>query len=95
MKKTDIVNVLAIHGSISRKAAEEFVNLMIDAMIAALMREERIAIRGFGNFTVRHYGARKSHNPKTGAEMTAAPVRVPYFRAGKDLLNRVNDRENA
>ncbi len=92
MHKTDIVRALAKKGGVSYLDADDFVNLMFEAFVQALLREERIAIRGFGNFTVRHYGARKSRNPKTGAEITAAPVRVPYFKAGKELLNRINNR---
>jgi integration host factor subunit beta len=92
--KTDIVRAIAKKGGISYLDADDFVNIMFEAIIQALLHEERTAIRGFGNFTVRHYGERKSHNPKTGAEIMAAPVRVPYFRAGKELLNRVNNREN-
>ena len=92
MKKSELVKAIAAKGAVSQQAAEDFVNLMFDAMIAALVREERIAIRNFGNFTVRHYGYRKSHNPKTGAEITAAPIRFPFFKAGRDLLNRANNR---
>ena len=92
MKKSDIVKRMIARGALSRNAAEEFVNLMFDAMIAALVREERIAIRNFGNFTVRHIRAGISHNPKTGEKIMLPERRFPFFKAGKDLLQRINNR---
>jgi len=92
MKKTDMVKELAVRSGISKKAAEEFVNLMFDAMINALMREERIAIRDFGHFTVRRIRACTSRNPKTGERIMIPERRFPFFKAGKDLLQRINNR---
>jgi integration host factor subunit beta len=92
LHKAALVKNIAKKGGISYLDADDFVNLMFEAFVQALLREERIAIRDFGNFTVRHYGARKSHDPRTGKEIIAAPVRIPFFKAGRDLLNRVNNR---
>ncbi|HSA32770.1 MAG TPA: HU family DNA-binding protein [bacterium] len=92
MKKADLVKDLAARSGISRNAAEEFVNLMFDALISAFLREERIAIRDFGHFTVRRIRACTSRNPKTGERITVPERRFPFFKAGKDLLQRINNR---
>ncbi|HNT28166.1 MAG TPA: HU family DNA-binding protein [bacterium] len=90
MLKKDLVLKVAEKGGRSKRAAGIFVNFMFDAMINALLREERIAIRNFGNFTVRHYGGYTSINPKSGERIAVPAKRLPYFRAGKDLLKRIN-----
>jgi len=77
MKKSELVKAIAAKGAVSQQAAEDFVNLMFDSMIGALMREERIAIRGFGSFTVRRICACTSHNPKTGEGITVPDLTSP------------------
>ena len=90
MRKADLVLRIAEKTGCSQRAAEAFVNLMFDAMLTALVRGERIAIRNFGNFTVRHYREKTSYNPRSGTPIVVPSVRLPYFRAGKDLLKRIN-----
>jgi integration host factor subunit beta len=63
---------------------------MIDAMISAMTQEERIEIRGFGSFVIRHYGSYEGRNPKTGQTIKITNKRLPFFKAGKDLLSRIN-----
>ena len=53
----------------------------------------RIEIRGFGNFTVREYNAYKGRNPKTGRSVEVKPKRLPFFKVGKELLERVNGKK--
>lgn len=63
---------------------------MFDTMVGALTRGEGIEIRGFGSFTVRQYGAYEGRNPKTGDVVSVPPKRLPYFKVGKALRERVN-----
>jgi integration host factor subunit beta len=63
---------------------------MIDAMISAMAQEDRIEIRGFGSFVIRHYGSYEGRNPKTGQTIKITDKRLPFFKAGKDLLSRIN-----
>jgi nucleoid DNA-binding protein len=54
-------------------------------------QEERIEIRGFGSFVVKHRRAREGRNPKTGAMVSVSAKRVPFFKVGKELRLRVNN----
>ncbi|HNW15279.1 MAG TPA: HU family DNA-binding protein [bacterium] len=90
MNKSTLINVLAEKSDLSKRNAEQFVNLMIDAMISAMAQEDRIEIRGFGSFVIRHYGSYEGRNPKTGQTIKITDKRLPFFKAGKDLLSRIN-----
>lgn len=91
MNKSTLINVLAEKTDLSKRNSEQFVNLMIDAMISAMTQEDRIEIRGFGSFVIRHYGAYEGRNPKTGKTIGITDKRLPFFKAGKDLLQRINN----
>ena len=71
--------------------AEQIVNTVFDSMVKALQDGEGIEIRGFGSFTVREYKAYEGRNPRTGETVHVAPKRLPFFKVGKDLRERVND----
>jgi integration host factor beta subunit len=77
---------------ISKKDTEVVVNTIFDAMTDALRRGERIEIRGFGSFVVKHRQAREGRNPKTGAVVPVAAKRVPFFKVGKELKLRVDGK---
>lgn len=91
MNKSTLINVLAEKTDLSKRNSEQFVNLMVDAMISAMTQEDRIEIRGFGSFVIRHYGAYEGRNPKTGKTIGITDKRLPFFKAGKDLLQRINN----
>jgi integration host factor subunit beta len=91
MNKSTLINVLAEKTDLSKRNSEQFVNLMVDAMISAMTQEDRIEIRGFGSFVIRHYGAYEGRNPKTGQTIRIIDKRLPFFKAGKDLLQRINN----
>ncbi len=75
---------------LSRFDAEVIINSVFDSLIASLQREERIEIRGFGSFVVKHRRARDGRNPKTGEIVSVSSKRVPFFKVGKELRLRVN-----
>jgi len=58
---------------------------VLDGIITALHRNEKVELRGFGSFRVRQRGARIGRNPKTGARVQVPPKRIPYFKPGKYL----------
>jgi integration host factor subunit beta len=70
--------------------AEQIVNTVFDSMVKALQDGEGIEIRGFGSFTVREYKSYEGRNPRTGETVHVAPKRLPFFKVGKDLRERVN-----
>ena len=90
MTKSQLVDAVTRQSGHPHKIVETAVNTVFDAMVVALKREERIEIRGFGNFTVRKYRAYQGRNPKTGDQVEVPPKRMPFFKVGKDLRERVD-----
>ena len=73
--------------------AEVIINCIFDAMVDAMGQGERIEIRGFGSFVVKHRRAREARNPKSGAVVSVSAKRVPFFKVGKELRLRVDGKE--
>ncbi|MFM7202779.1 MAG: integration host factor subunit beta [Myxococcota bacterium] len=91
MTKSDLVEKIAEKNrNISKKDIEIIVNTIFESMRNSLIRGERIEIRGFGSFTVKSRNAREGRNPKTGEVVHITQKRVPYFKVGKELRERVN-----
>ncbi|MEN6331546.1 MAG: HU family DNA-binding protein [Smithella sp.] len=68
------------------------VNIIFDSMVDALKRGERIEIRGFGNITIRERKERLGRNPKSGAEVKLEKRKTPFFKTGKELKLRVDNK---
>jgi integration host factor beta subunit len=77
---------------LSRLDSEVIINSIFDSMIDAMERDERIEIRGFGSFMVKQRRAREGRNPKSGAMVSVAAKKVPFFKVGKELRLRVNNQ---
>ena len=92
MKKADLVDVVAQRKNLPRQQVEITVDALIEAVAEGLAKGERIDLRGFGAFAVRESAARKGRNPQTGAEIQIEARRVPTFKAGKELRDKVNNR---
>jgi integration host factor subunit beta len=93
MTKRDLIDeVVKRYAQFSRRDAEVMVNAVFESMTEALMRDERIEIRGFGSFVVKHRQAREGRNPKTGDLVSVAAKRVPFFKVGKELKLRVDGK---
>jgi integration host factor subunit beta len=93
MTKRDLIEeVVKQFPRFSRRDAEVMVNAVFDSMTQALCRGERIEIRGFGSFVVKHRQARDGRNPKTGAVVPVLAKRIPFFKVGKELRLRVDGR---
>ena len=90
MKKADLVDVVAQQKNLPRQQVETTIDALIDAVAEGLSRGERIDLRGFGAFAVRESAARTGRNPQTGAPIQIAARRVPTFKAGKELRDKVN-----
>jgi len=95
MNRSDLVTRVIEEAGLPRKRAEAVVKLMFDEMSTALARNDRIEIRGFGTFCCKHYGARAARNPRTGATLRIPPKRVPFFKVGKGLRERVDSLRRA
>jgi integration host factor subunit beta len=75
---------------LTQKDAGIIVDTMFDSMVAALAQGERIEIRGFGSFAVKHRDPREGRNPKTGETVHIPAKRLPHFKIGKELYERIN-----
>jgi len=90
MNKSELIEALAIEKDLSHKKAEEIVNLIFDSMKQALVENDRIEIRGFGSFVVKDYKSYLGRNPKTGEIIKVKPKKLPFFKVGKELRERVD-----
>jgi integration host factor subunit beta len=90
MNKSELVEALANENGLTYKKAEEIVNLVFDSMAETLSGGGRIEIRGFGSFVVKDYKSYMGRNPKTGEVIKVRPKRLPFFKVGKELRERVN-----
>lgn len=88
--KSELIEHISESLKIPTGKAEQIVNCVFDSMVKALQEGEGIEIRGFGSFTVREYKAYEGRNPRTGETVFVAPKRLPFFKVGKDLRERVN-----
>jgi integration host factor subunit beta len=90
MTKGELIEIIAQRDGFNLKKAEVVVNTIFEAMTDALVDGERVEIRGFGSFEVRHYNAYRGRNPKTGEEVFVRAKKAPFFKTGKELRERVN-----
>jgi integration host factor subunit beta len=72
--------------------AELLVDAVFGCMEQSIRRDEKIEIRGFGSFTVRQYRAYDGRNPRTDAIVPVKPKRLAFFKVGKELAARINQR---
>ena len=94
MTKRDLIDeIVKLYPAYSRRDAEVIVNAVFDSMTDALCSGERIEIRGFGSFVVKDRRAREGRNPKTGEIVAVAAKRVPFFKVGKELKQRVDHEQ--
>jgi len=89
--KSDLIEQLSADTKISKGKSEQVVNVIFESMIHAMLRHERIEIRGFGSFEVREYKAYEGRNPRTGDSVRVKPKKLPFFKVGKELRERVNN----
>ena len=90
MNKADLIETLKNDNGFTRDQADGVVNLFFDSLTNALKRGERIEIRGFGSFYVKHYRPYVGRNPRTGKAVKVKSKKLPFFRCGKELKERVD-----
>jgi len=91
MTKSELINCVAERlPYLTRKDAEIIVNTIFDSMVDALVHGDRIEIRGFGSFKVKHRTNREGRNPKTGGAVRIPAKHMPFFKIGKELYERIN-----
>jgi integration host factor subunit beta len=90
MNKADLVNALKNQNGFTRQQAEKIVDIFFNTMADALAYGERVEIRGFGSIFVKNYKSYTGRNPKTGDPVKVKPKKLPFFRCGKELKERVD-----
>jgi len=93
MNKSELIDAVSQKTKITRNRAEEVVNLIFDSMVDAMLKGDRVEIRGLGSFVVKEYGSYMGRNPKTGESIQVKPKKLPFFKVGKELKERVDHEE--
>lgn len=93
MTKADLVEQLSASANLSKSEAEAVVKTVLDSVVEALTRGEKIELRGFGSFRLRIRRPRQGRNPKTGTKVDVPGKAVPYFKPGKDLRDMLNPNQ--
>ncbi|MBW2367260.1 MAG: integration host factor subunit beta [Deltaproteobacteria bacterium] len=90
MNKLEIIAALKNEANISKSEAAKVVQLFFDNMAEAMAQGSRVEIRGLCSFFVKEYKSYTGRNPKTGDKVQIKPKRLPFFKSGKELKERVD-----
>jgi Bacterial nucleoid DNA-binding protein len=90
MNKSQLIETLAKEQNLPIKKAEEILNTIFEDMGNALVKGERVEIRGLGSFKVKKYDGYDGRNPKTGQIIKVVPKKLPFFKVGKELKELVD-----
>ncbi|MDZ4841958.1 MAG: integration host factor subunit beta [Hyphomicrobium aestuarii] len=91
MIKSELIQkISAANPHLYHRDVERIVNVVFEEIVDALVRRDRVELRGFGAFTVKHRGARNGRNPRTGASVSVTEKFVPFFKTGKELREKLN-----
>jgi integration host factor subunit beta len=91
MTKSELIQKLAeANPSLQHREVEAIVALIFEQIAAALARGDRVELRGFGTFSVKHRDARTGRNPRNGVTVSVPDKHAPRFRTGKTLHDRLN-----
>ena len=85
-----VAKIAAENPELTQAEAEKVVRTIFESITEALAKDGRVELRGFGAFSVRHRDPRRGRNPRTGEAVDVEAKSVPYFRAGKELRERLN-----
>ncbi len=92
MNKSELIEAVAQEMSMTPREASDVVGTILDSMCDTLAKGNTIEIRGFGSFVIKDYGSYLGRNPKTGEKIKVPPKRLPFFKVGKELRERVNSK---
>jgi integration host factor subunit beta len=93
MTKSDLIQTIAEQMNLPVKEAKSIVDTIIETMADALAEGRSVELRGFGSFQVREYDGYTGRNPKSGEPIKVAPKKLPFFKVGKDLRDRINSAQ--
>ena len=90
LTKAHLVEEVASQVQVTKKQAEEIVQSVFATIVESLRSGSKVELRGFGSFRIRSRGARIGRNPKTGERVEVPPKKIPYFKPGKELKEKLN-----
>ncbi len=90
MDKTHLIEALSKDTGLTIRKAKEVVRTLYNSMANALANNDRVEIRGFGTFKVKHYDGYSGHNPKTGKPIKIKAKKLPVFKCSNELKERVD-----
>lgn len=90
MVRSELIEVLAAKADLTNGQAGEIVMAVFDAITDSIITEGRVEIRGFGAFAVRKYRAYEGRNPKTSEPITVPGKKLPFWKTGLELRQRVD-----
>ncbi|MHC1707112.1 MAG: HU family DNA-binding protein [Bacteroidales bacterium] len=89
MNKAELIDAIAGEAKMTKSDAKKALDAFVDATSKALKKGDRVALVGFGSFSVAKRAARKGRNPQTGKEIKIAAKKVVKFKAGTELAKKV------
>ena len=93
MIKSELVDQIAEQNPhLYHRDVERIVNAVLDEIVRAMSEGDRVELRGFGAFSVKSRQARTGRNPRTGSAVDVSAKRVPFFKTGKELRDRLNPK---
>ena len=90
MNKSELIEALATELDLPIRQTSSILNTILETMMESLERGDSIEIRGFGSFVVKTYEPYTGRNPKTGQQIKVRPKKLPFFKVGKELKERVD-----
>lgn len=94
MTKAELVERLAERVNLTKKQTEVIVNTVFKSITEALSKGNKVELRGFGSFRIRHRNSREGRNPKSGQKVDVPAKKVPFFKAGKELREMIDIRKD-
>ena len=90
MNRSDLINALKDKTALSKKDAEKVIDAFFGSITETLVQGKRVEIRGYGSFMVKNYTSYVGRNPKTGKQINVSSKKLPFFKVGKGLKEKVD-----
>lgn len=90
MNRLELSKEISQKSGLSQKEALKYIDLITETIVKSMEKGEKVEIRGFGSFVVKNYGAREGRNPKSGEKIQIPAKKLPTFKPGKDLKDKLN-----
>lgn len=90
MNKLELISTLKDQANLTKSEAADVIKIFFDSLSDAFAKGERVEIRGLCSFHIKEYKSYVGRNPKTGQKVDIPPKRLPFFKCGKELKERVD-----